>query len=81
MKDFYYVLIMNDGSIVHDVFATSHKDLIYKYISTIDDQNSYFKAMYSPKENCRLDDIDNYQLIISENYIPDWFVGDIRRYC
>jgi hypothetical protein len=35
--------------------------------------------MYSPKENCRLDDIDNYQLIVSESYVPNWFCGDVAE--
>src|SRR5208283_3301843 len=71
-NNFYFVLIMNNGEIIHDAFATSHKDLVSKYISTNDME--YFKAMYSPKENCRYDDIDNYQLIICETFIPDWFI-------
>ena len=79
MNDFYHVLIKNDGSIIHDVFATSHKDLICKYITPADDSKSYFRAMYSPKMDCRLDDLDNYQIIISENYIPDWFQGSLAE--
>lgn len=80
MTDFYYVLVKNNGEIIHDVFANSHKDLISKYLSREDAQEKkFFRAMYSPKENCRLDDIDNYQLIVSETYIPDWFHGNVAE--
>ncbi|MCK9416725.1 hypothetical protein M0Q97_08730 [Candidatus Dojkabacteria bacterium] len=76
MKEFYHVLIKNTGQIIHDTFATSHKDLIHKYLTSEDVQNeTYFKAMFSPKENTRLDDVNNYQLIINETYIPNWFCG------
>ena len=44
MENFYLVLIKNDGSIIHDVFATSHKDLINKY--TCDDDVKYKYAIY-----------------------------------
>lgn len=79
MENFYLVLIKKDGTIVHDIFATSHKDLIDKYISNIGDNNqSYFLATYTPKDGHRLDDVNNYVLINSGMYYPDWFTGDFR---
>jgi len=76
VNDFLLVLIKHNGDIIHDIFATSHKDLISKYIGREEEQNKqYFRALYSPKEGYRLDDVDNYQLIIGENYIPEWFTG------
>lgn len=79
MNNFYYVLIKNDGEVIHNIFATCHKDLIAKYITPEDVKaNNYFKAMYSPKEGHRLDDIFNYQLIINEIYVPEWFDGDFK---
>ena len=80
MNEFYFVLIKSNGDIIHNAFATSHKDLISKYITPDDEKNrTYFKAMYSPKEGCRLDDITNYVLTINETYIPEWFVGDYEE--
>lgn len=74
MDNFYLILIKKDGTIVHDIFATSHKDLIAKYITAAEIQeNNYFMATFSPKEEYRLDDIENYRLINSGNYYPDWF--------
>ena len=76
-NEFYLVLIKNNGTICHDIFATSHKDLIGKYITPEDERNkNYFKATYTPKENCRRDKLDDYHLIINENYIPEWFKND-----
>lgn len=80
MKEFYHILVKSDGNIIHDVFASSHKDLINKYLSYDEIQNkSYFKAMYSPKDGCRFDDINNYQFIVSETYVPDWFHGGLAE--
>jgi hypothetical protein len=80
MDNFYYVLIKNDCSVIHNIFATSHKDLIAKYITPEDVRDrTYFKAMYSPKDGCRLDDLDNYQLIINEVYVPEWFVDSLKE--
>jgi len=80
MDKFYLVLIKKDGTIVHDIFATSHKDLISKYISVVDvKENNYFSAVYSPKEDHRLDDIDNYVLINAGIYYPDWFTSEFRK--
>lgn len=79
MNNFYLVLIKNTGEVIHNIFATSHKDLIAKYITPEDVKaNNYFKATYCPKEGCRLDELDNYQLIYNENYIPEWFVGGLE---
>lgn len=80
MENFYLVLIKKDGTIIHDIFATSHDDLKGKYISVVDvKENNYFSAVYSPKENHRLDDIDNYVLINAGIYYPDWFTGEFRK--
>ena len=79
MNNFYIVLIKNDGTVIHNVFATCHKDLIAKYITPEDVRaNNYFKATYTPKEGFRLDEITAYQLLINEIYIPEWFTGDIQ---
>ena len=80
MNNFYYILIKNDGEVIHNIFATCHKDLIAKYITPEDVKDkTYFKAMYTPKDGYRLDDITNYQLIINEIYVPDWFVGEFAN--
>jgi hypothetical protein len=80
MSNFYYVLIKKDGSVIHNVFATCHKDLIAKYITPDDVKaNNYFKATYSPKEGSRLDDITMYHLIVNEIYVPEWFDGDLKE--
>lgn len=77
--EFYVVLIKNNGEIIHNVFATSHRDLICKYISQEDNLNkTYFKATFSPSGSFRLDDVDNYHLIINETYIPEWFNDDLK---
>lgn len=74
MDNFYYILIKNNGDIIHNIFATSHKDLIGKYTTPEDARDkTYIKAMFSPKDGYRLDDVNNYQLIHCESYIPEWF--------
>lgn len=79
MDNFYLVLIKNTGEVIHNIFATTHKDLIAKYITPNDvKENNYFKAIYTPKEGCRLDDLDNYQLLLNEVYIPEWFTGELK---
>jgi hypothetical protein len=80
MNKFYLVLIKKDGTIVHDIFATSHKDLINKYLSNdeIKDEQ-FFMAQYCPKEGHRLDDADNYVLINSGMFYPNWFTGEFRE--
>lgn len=79
MDNFYLVLIKNTGEVIHNIFATTHKDLIAKYITPEDVRDrTYFKAIYTPKEGYRLDDLDNYQLLLNEVYIPEWFVGDLK---
>jgi hypothetical protein len=78
MNEFYKVLIKNDGSVIHNIFATSHKDLIAKYITPEDVQNkTYFKATFSPMGN-RLDDIHTYKLNINEIFIPDWYSSELE---
>lgn len=80
MSNFYTVLIKKDGTIIHNVFATCHKDLIAKYITHEDvKENNYFKATYSPKEGYRLDEITSYQLLINEVYVPDWFTDELKE--
>jgi len=79
MENFYLVLIKKDGTIVHDIFATTHKDLINKYLSADEIKgDQFFMAQYCPKELHRLDDIDNYQLLNSGMFYPDWFTGELR---
>lgn len=79
MENFYLVIIKKDGTIVHDIFATSHRDLVNKYLThdEIKAQN-YFLASFSPKEGSRIDDVKNYNLINSGLYFPDWFTGEFR---
>jgi hypothetical protein len=80
MEKFYLVLIKKDGTIVHDIFATSHKDLINKYLSNDEIKaEQFFMAQFSPKEGHRLDDVDNYVLINSGMFYPDWFSGEFRE--
>lgn len=80
MSDFFFILIKQNGDVILDVFANSHIDLIDKYITEYDNYNkSYFKAMYSPIQNSRLDVLDNYKLIISETFIPDWFTDEFKK--
>jgi len=80
MDKFYLVLIMKDGTIVHDIFATSHRDLVGKYITKAEiAENNYFAAVFSPKEAHRLDDVQNYVLINSGMYYPDWFSGEFKN--
>jgi len=76
MDNFYLVLVKKNGDIIHNIFATSHKDLISKYITPEEEkEKSYFKARYSPKEGYRLDDIEDYKLYFDETYIPEWYTG------
>ena len=77
MENFYLILIKNSGDIIHDVFATSHKDLIGKYISFDDKKDSYFKATFLPKD--RLDNVNDYTLYINEIYVPEWFDNDFKK--
>lgn len=77
--EFLPILIKHNGDVIHNVFATNHKDLIVKYISNEDEQSkNYFKATFSPIEDHRLDDIENYQFIINEVYIPAWFTDFMK---
>lgn len=80
MEKFYLVLIKKDGTIVHDIFATSHRDLIDKYL-TFDEikDESFFMAQYCPTEGHRLDDIDNYVLLNAGMFYPNWFDGEFRK--
>jgi hypothetical protein len=74
MNKYYSVLIKNNGEVIHNIFATSHKDLIAKYITPEDVRDkTYFRATYSPKDGYRLDDLDNYKLTINEMFIPAWY--------
>ena len=75
MLDFYRVLVKEDGSIIHDIFATSHDDLVDKYSKAhgLICCKNYIKLMYSPKIGYKLDDLDNYEIIISDISIPKWF--------
>ncbi len=80
MNEFYLVLIKSNGDIIHNIFATSHKDLVSKYITWDDEKNkTYFKATYSPKEGHRLDEVDEYIIKINESYIPEWFQGELAE--
>ena len=79
MNKFYLVIIKKDGTIVHDIFATSHKDLIDKYLSHDEiKKEEFFMAQYCPKDDHRLDDVNNYVLINSGMFYPNWFVGEFR---
>ena len=74
MNEFLLVLIKNNGNIIYNIFATSHKDLIGKHITPEDDKNqTYFRATFSPIPESRLDEVDNYRLDVKENHIPTWF--------
>jgi hypothetical protein len=80
MEKFYHILIKQDGSIIHDTFATNHKDLELKWLSPKERQKkNYFKAYFSPKENHKLIDVNNYELINAEIYYPDWFTDLMRE--
>ena len=74
MNKFYLVIIKKDGTIVHDIFASCHKDLINKYLTNdeIKDEQ-FFMAQYCPKDDHRLDDVDNYVLLNSGMFYPNWF--------
>jgi len=79
MNKFYLVLIKKDGTIVHDIFATCHNNLVAKYLTCAEvKDNDYFFAIFSPKKDCRLDDVNNYTLINSGMYYPDWFTGKFK---
>lgn len=76
LMKFYLVLIKKNGDIIHNIFASSHDDLIEKYITPDDIENkTFFRATYSPKEGSRLDDLDDYRLVVEETFIPEWFNG------
>ena len=80
MEEFYKVLIKESGEIIHDIFATSHKDLMRKYITPEDEkQKSYFKAAFVPKEGHRLDEVNEYVLRNAEVSYPLWFTNDIQN--
>lgn len=79
MNKFYLVLIKKDGTIVHDIFATSHNDLIDKYLTNDEIKaENFFMAEYCPKSEHRLDDVDNYVLINSGMFYPNWFTGELK---
>ena len=80
LNDFLLILVKNDGNIVYDIFATSHKDLVNKYITPEDEkQKSYFKAAFVPKEGHRLDEVNEYVLRNAEVSYPLWFTNDIQN--
>jgi hypothetical protein len=80
MNKYYSVLIKNNGEVIHNIFATSHKDLIAKYITPEDVRDkTYFRATYSPKDGYRLDDLDNYKLTINEMFIPAWYQSELEK--
>lgn len=79
MDKFYLILIKKNGTIVHDIFANSHKDLIDKYLTNDEvKENNYFLAEFSPEEGHRLDDVDSYALINSGMYFPYWFTDEFK---
>jgi hypothetical protein len=74
MDNFYLVLIKKDGNIIHNSFATTHRDLIDKYVVPQNiSNNDWFRATFCPKEGHKLIDLENYQLLINEIFVPDWF--------
>lgn len=80
MENFYLIIIKNNGEIVHDIFATSHQDLLDKYFSIEEiAENNYLKAIFKPKDNKKLDDVNNYMLINSGIYFPEWFDNDFQK--
>ena len=80
MEKFYLVLIKKDGTIVHDIFATSHRDLIDKYLTSDEIKSeSFFMAQYHPKEGHRLDEADNYVLLNAGMFYPNWFDGEFKE--
>ena len=79
INEFLFVLIKKNGKVLYNVFATSHADLVGKYITDNDSKDDYFKATFTPKEGCRFDDVNNYHLLINEQFIPEWFTQSKRR--
>lgn len=79
MYNFYPIIIIEGGEIIHNPFASSHSELIS---CCIDSRNSkhrnFIIATYKPKDY-RLDDINNYNLVFEQNAIPDWFNYDIEK--
>jgi hypothetical protein len=80
MEKFYLVIIKKNGDIVHNIYATSHKDLVEKYLTHGDvAEKTYFKARFSPHEGQRFDNVEEYRIIVDETYIPDWFYGEFAE--
>lgn len=80
MENFYLVIIKSSGEIIHDIFASSHQDLLDKYFSIEEiAENDFLKAVFKPKDNDRLDDVNDYVLINSGIYFPEWFDNDFQK--
>ncbi len=77
MEKFYLGLILRNGDILHNPFATTHEDLEYKFEEETK-KFEYFKVTYVPQEMFMLHELDNYKLIIDEVFIPDWFNDSMR---
>ena len=77
MKNFYPAIILENGEIIHNSFASSHNDLLDLGNRNY---NNPLLVTYRPidMEKYRLDDLDNYTLIINQNNIPEWF-DDIAK--
>ena len=79
MENFYLVLIKKDGEIIHNTFATSHDNLIDKYIIPNDiPYSNFFRAKFRPKDELSLVNVDEYKLLIQETFIPEWFDDEFR---
>jgi len=80
MENFYLVLVKKDGEIIHNTFAISHDDLIDKYIIPNDiPYTDFFRALFRPKDELSLTNVDEYKLLIQETFIPEWFDDEFRN--
>lgn len=73
MYNFYPIIVVEGGEILHNPFASSHQEIIACCVDfTNPKHKNYMLVTYKPK-SYRLDDIDNYDFVIEQNAIPDWF--------
>lgn len=78
MKNFYPAIVLSDGEIIHNPFASSHQELIDWCDRKCE---NYLKVRYRPEDlnYGRLDDVDNYILTFEQNSIPEWFTPEMNK--
>ena len=75
MRNFYPAIVVQGQDVIHNHFATSHKDLL-DWAGIVDD---YLAVTFRPiDDKYRYDDLKHYVLMIEQHHIPEWFTKDVE---